>query len=80
MKNDDLPTLAEDAEIGRVEVYKVRTHYATIRCPDITFNKKVPMRDTMSREQCLLRVYTQAACAKKCKIGRNLLEEWKKQR
>lgn len=77
MSDRDLPTLADDAEIGRIAVYEAREHRATIRCMEITFNKKVPIRHTMSREQCMLRVYTQADCTKKCETAKLLLAEWR---
>lgn len=77
MIDDDLPYVPEDAEIGRVEVYSPRQFKETIRCPEITFNRKIPTRHTMSKEQCMLRVYTQASCTKGCAIAIMLLEEWR---
>lgn len=78
MRDSDLPVLADDAEISRIAVYEARVFKESIRCPEITFNRKMPQRLTMSREQCMLRVYTQAECTEKCAIAKKLLAEIKK--
>lgn len=75
MRDGDLPVLAEDAEIGRIASYTPRTFKETIRCPEITFSRKMPNRMTMSKQQCMLRVYVQAECTKNCEIAKILLEE-----
>jgi hypothetical protein len=72
----DYPVLAVGAEVGRVAAYERRILKETVCCPEITFNKKVPVRQTMAREQCMLRVYIQADCTKKCPEAKKILEEY----
>lgn len=75
---DDIPVLEEGAEFGRINAYEPRTFVETVHCPDITFNRKMPNRPTMSEEQCLYRVSVKAACSKGCPVGQKLFESWKK--